>query len=116
MLRNILPSSVLVQFHDFPCGAFRRTVPVLQAESDETPLSFAATFGGGGCRAVPQFGFVLGSFLRKTTLPTRYFGALFPIFGSFFAKRTQLSFFPIHSWRNSSTFFSWVRLVKSAFL
>jgi len=85
MLRNLLPNSLLAQFRHFPCGTIFRTAPVLQAESDETPLSCAATFGDGGCRAVPQIGFGLGLFVYKITLPEPSFGGFSPIFRLFFA-------------------------------
>jgi hypothetical protein len=55
----------------------------------------------------------LTSYVPKTTLPERYFGAFPPIFWLFLQNEPNSHFFPTHSWRNSSAFFSWVRLVKT---
>ena len=80
------------------------------------PCRYSASSTRSGdphCRAAERG--KLGSFTRKTTLPERYFGAFFSIFRAFFAKRTQLAFSPTHSFRDTSTFFSWVRLVETLF-
>jgi hypothetical protein len=62
---------------------------------------------------VPQFGFVSGSFWSKTTLPERYFGTFLPFFASFLQNEPNSLFFSTCSFQNTSTFFSWVRLVKN---
>jgi len=55
------------------------------------------------------------SFVPKTTHFGTPFGALFPVFCLFFAKRIQLLFFLTCSSQDTSTLFSWVRLVKTPF-
>ena len=44
-----------------------------------------------------------------------HFRRFFPVFGLFFAERTQLIFFSTHSFQNTSGFFRWVRSSKTYF-
>ncbi len=57
----------------------------------------------------------LSSFLRKTTLPERYFRAFFPIFRLFLQNEPNSIFSLTISCQDAYAFFSWVRLAETLF-